>query len=199
MALSQTGWHVCKHLDFYFGKMTYYQRGRIQQRTRNSCVPENAGAKRAKDLIDDPGQIRNPFLNDLELLEAAHTFEMREPSHSPWDKKRTLRQPFFGMLVRNDEIAWEEHKDASYSDCHCCKIFSTIPHKLRNLPFTAKLYQEYLELRPSIDEVKDLVSERKCEFCMLLVIPRNPRLTSQTFPHRLIVLGAHLHRQNPPS
>lgn len=107
---------------------------------------------------------------------------MREPSHSPWDKKRTLRQPFFGMLVRNDEIAWEEHKDASYSDCHC-----------------AKLYQEYLELRPSIDEVKDLVSERKCEFCMLLVIPRNPRLTSQTFPHRLIVLGAHLHRQNPPS
>ena len=135
-------------------------------------VLEKLSAKRAQDLINDPGKINNPFLTDMELLFASGGLQdtplqdeeqilLRSTKQVlTWDKKQVLRQPFLSQWIRIYEIAWEEHKDASHSDCSCCLVFGRIPPQLRRQSFSIEVLKKYLDLRPSVDEVQDLMSKR---------------------------------------
>ena len=110
---------------------------------------EEMGAKRAKDLINNPGENRNPFLTDIELL------------HFAQGNYSVSSQPFLSQWTRLYQIAWDDHKDVGHHQCVCCEIFKSIPQSLRSLPFSLKLLDEISKFRPSYKEVEDLMS--KCE------------------------------------
>lgn len=105
------------------------------------------GAKRAKDLIPNPGEVNNPFLTDIRILGYSD------------GEYCILRQPFLSQWTRLYEIAWDEHRGLAHAGCECCEVFKEIPLRLRCQAFTWSLLEEDSEYRPNFDEVEDLVSK----------------------------------------
>ena len=107
---------------------------------------ESLGAKRAKDFIQNPGDIDNPLLTDIDLKQFA-------------DEYIPSKQPFLELWTHLYQLAWNEHRHTSHTGCICCDIIKTLPAQLRDQPFTPTLLDQISKFQPSFEEVEDMLAK----------------------------------------
>lgn len=108
---------------------------------------EARGAKRAKDLIENPDMIHNPFLADMDMV-------FNSEGHFT-----AIKQPFVEQWTRLYELAWDEHKGQCSFKCICCELLKEIRPEIRDLPFSLDILEEVSKHQPTATQVERLYEQ----------------------------------------
>ena len=120
---------------------------------------ERLGAKRAKGIIQDPGEVKNPFLTDVDLIHFSRDRSRESPEEHAEPRYIPAKQPFLERWIHLYQLAWDEHRNTNHLKCICCEIFKYLPAELRHQPFTPTVIEEVSKFQPSFEVVEDLLSK----------------------------------------
>lgn len=108
---------------------------------------ESSGAQQWSSPTSNASVNRNPLLEDIRVGKLV--FGKYIPS----------KQPHLKQWTRLYEIAWDEHRELSHSNCPCCNLLRRLPTALLAQKFTLALLDEISKVQPHFDNIQDLLPE----------------------------------------